>query len=115
MLSPEDRQEVERMRDEIQRILLQYFSAIHAELIHSHDDVFLTDKILRTIGYIPSKDQSLPKNPYTTEYKYQCQMDVGMPQGLVVNDKGYIAYAEAQQDMGNRLKCINIDKEGENV
>ena len=38
--------ELEGIREKIQQILLQYMSAIHAELIHSHDDVFLTDKIL---------------------------------------------------------------------
>ena len=34
------------MRKELQGIILQYISASHAQLIHSHDDVFLTDKIL---------------------------------------------------------------------
>lgn len=33
-------------KQEVQRILLQYMSAIHAELIHSHDDVFLANKII---------------------------------------------------------------------
>lgn len=41
----------------------------------------------------------LPKNPYTTEYKYQCSMDAGMPQNLIVNDDACVAYEEAQQDM----------------
>ena len=43
------------LKKEIQRVLLQYMEAIHAELIHSHDDVFLTDKILNLIkqaGYV---------------------------------------------------------------
>ena len=38
----------------VQEIILQYLEAIHAQLIHSHDDVFLTDKILREmeeLGY----------------------------------------------------------------
>jgi len=38
--------ELDEMRGKIQAVLLQYLGAIHAELIHSHDDVFLMDKIL---------------------------------------------------------------------
>ena len=40
-------EQTERLREEMQRILLQYMGAIHAELIHSHDDVFLSNKILQ--------------------------------------------------------------------
>jgi len=36
----------DKIKQQIQEILLRYFAAIHAELIHSHDDVFLADKIL---------------------------------------------------------------------
>lgn len=39
----------EELRQRIQQILLQYMCAIHAELIHSHDDVFLTDRILTLV------------------------------------------------------------------
>jgi hypothetical protein len=53
------------LREKIQQVLLQYMSAIHAELIHSHDDVFLTDKILQIIkqaDYVPlAEDQSFPR------------------------------------------------------
>jgi len=38
------------MREKIQRAILQYISASKAQMIHSHDDVFLTDKILALIS-----------------------------------------------------------------
>jgi len=37
------------LREQVGTTLLQYMLAIHAELIHSHDDVFLTDQIISTI------------------------------------------------------------------
>jgi len=79
-----------------------------AEGIRQEVDKFLNlkDKDGSPLIYIADADQSKPENPYTTEYKYGCSMDAGMPQGLVVNDDGYVAYAEAQQDMANFRKVI---------
>ena len=39
----------QELKSQIQGLLLRYLSAIHAELIHSHDEVFLANKILALI------------------------------------------------------------------
>jgi len=52
----------DKVTEEIQGILLRYMSAIHAELIHSHDDVFLTEKILSIPELaIVDREAELPK------------------------------------------------------
>jgi len=38
------------MRVKIQEVILRYISASNAQMIHSHDDVFLTDKVLTLIS-----------------------------------------------------------------
>jgi len=72
----------DRVRAEMQGILLQYMSAIHAELIHSHDDVFLTNKILPIPELaIVDRDANLPvrflhpDNKPNTSYR-QAQQDM---------------------------------------
>ena len=80
---------MKKLRKQIQQVLLQYLSAIHAELIHSHDEIFLTDKILSLIeksGYMQlAKDQTLPTP----------NMDVHIWRDYHPDT----AYEKAQQDM----------------
>ena len=69
--------ELQRVKEDIQVILLQYLGAIHAELIHSHDDVFLTDKILSIKIDGTTKQCSKCKGRGT--YYFRLPDDVGSP------------------------------------
>lgn len=51
-------------------------------------------KVIANYRKLPKEKPPLATNPYTTEYKYQCSMDAGMPQNLVVNDDGYVGFGE---------------------
>lgn len=50
-------------------------------------------------GYckLPEGEMPSARNPYTTEYKYQCSMDAGMPQNLIVNDDCYRGFEDGKQ------------------
>lgn len=84
-------------------IILRYLLAIHAELIHSHDDVFLTNKILQFLDsqgiVIADESAELPMNPSDKE------AELGM----------WAIYHEAQQDMlkaGYHKTYPLVSKEG---
>ena len=42
--------EYEELKNEIHQVVMRYISVTHPRLIHSHDDVFLTNKILSIIA-----------------------------------------------------------------
>jgi len=73
------------MREKIQRAILQYISASKAQMIHSHDDVFLTDKILTLI----CEEIEKKENPYPGDRYHVAQR---------------IAYEEACQDILTLLR-----------
>lgn len=56
----------QELQEKIQQVLLQYMSTIHAELIHSHDDVFLANKILalfKEAGYVKIPGKRIKRFP----------------------------------------------------
>ncbi len=111
MLSPAEIQEVERVREEIAMWAYELYSfalGLKPNWRYTRVKVKnryreLADQILRTIGYIPSKDQSLPRNPFF----HTTHMNTTYPCKACVVE-------EYQQDMKDRLRCINIEeyKEG---
>lgn len=86
--------EYERVQGDIQRLILRYLGAIHAELIHSHDDVFLANQILSNPSIlIKAPDQSLPIRFLHPE------------------DKPNVSYKKAQEDMLKTGFVRVVDKE----
>jgi len=53
------------MREKIERKILEYIDATKAQVIHSHDDVFLTNQILTLLKEEIRKVRS--ENPYSSD------------------------------------------------